>query len=117
MTKIKIPEAASLGSVLTKDELKTIVGGAVAIVECKCTLTIAITGKDNKVYTRTEEAEPDGNFLTQAECSNACAARCNRVANCTNSFGTYIVTGSTGYEPEGPGGSGNAGGSGIGFAF
>ena len=48
MTKIKIPEAASLGSVLTKDELKTIVGGAVAIVECKCTLTIAITGKDNQ---------------------------------------------------------------------
>lgn len=116
MTKIKIPEAASLGSVLTKDELKTIVGGAVAIVECKCLLTIKVNvnGHDSTV---SQEAEPYGNFLTQAECSAACAARCNRVANCTGSDGIYTFTGSTGYEPEGPGGSGTIGGSGIGFAF
>lgn len=116
MTKIKIPEAASLGSVLTKDELKTIVGGAVAIVECKCNLTLKIS-VDGKEFTATEEAEPYGNFLTQNECSSACAARCKRVAYCTSSESTYIFTSSTGYEPEGPDGSGNAGGSGIGFAF
>ena len=38
MNGFKIPEVENLGRVLTKEELKAIIGGAEGKVSCKCTL-------------------------------------------------------------------------------
>lgn len=90
MNGFKIPEVASLGRVLSKDELKAIIGGAIARVTCTCDLHLEIINpEDKKLYHRDEYAEPEGTFATENECIAACRNRCNSTPGCTSSKGHY----------------------------
>lgn len=90
MNGFKIPEVASLGRVLSKDELKAIIGGAIARVTCTCKLHLAIINpKDKLEYYRDEDAEPNGTFATSNECTAACINRCNSRKGCVSSEGFY----------------------------
>ena len=82
------PEVESLGRVLTKEELKAIIGGAEATVKCTCKLHLKVTvnGLD---YWRTQGGEPNGKFITKSECDSACTATCNSTMGCDHAEGVY----------------------------
>lgn len=90
MNGFKIPEVASLGRVLSKDELKAIIGGAIAKVTCTCELHLEMTNPvDGKVYYCEENAEPTGTFATSNECTAACINTCNSTSGCKSSKSSY----------------------------
>lgn len=88
MSGFKIPEVESLGRVLTKEELKAIIGGADGKVKCTCTLhfKVNVNGFD---YWRTQEGEPTGPFGSKEECQSACNCTCNNTFDCDHADGTF----------------------------
>lgn len=88
MNGFKIPEVENLGRVLTKEELKAIIGGAEDKVSCKCTLyyKVNVNGYD---YWRTEAGEPKGVFGCKDECTSACEARCKNTTGCDHADGLH----------------------------
>lgn len=91
MSGFKIPEVESLGRVLTKEELKAIIGGAEGKVTCTCALhlKVNVNGFD---YWRTQAGEPFGVFGCQSECDSACNARCQTTSGCDHATSTYGFT-------------------------
>ena len=83
MSEFKIPEVASLGRVLSKEELKAIIGGGDGKVTCTCTLKfkVNVNGYD---YYRTEQADPSGVFGSKDECEFACNAKCKETPDCNS---------------------------------
>lgn len=107
MSTLKIPKAENLGRVLTKDELKAIVGGAEAIVFCTCTFTksVNIDGED---YTSTKEGDPDlsAQFGSAQDCQNACTAKCSSIPLCKSAKANFRW-GSVTADPKYGSGSGS----------
>lgn len=94
MKNLQIPEVQSLGQVLTLDEMKSICGGASAIVTCTCTYQITFLDKNGRPSSTTKSGEPSGDFITYDDCQNACAASCAEIDGCKESFGNYSCSGS-----------------------
>lgn len=88
MNGFKIPEVENLGRVLTKEELKAIIGGAEATVTCTCTLhyKVNVNGHD---YWRSDQKDPKGVFGCKDECNSACEAKCEEISGCDHAESHY----------------------------
>ena len=94
MGNFKIPEVASLGRILTKEELKTIIGGKTISISCTCKLHMKGETSGGQMKNWTQEAEPTGAFYTSDLCAAACVATCNTTVSCDRSEYTYSTSGS-----------------------
>lgn len=94
MNNFKIPEVASLGRVLTKEELRTIIGGKTITISCTCKLYMHGKTAGGSEKSWVEAAEPDGPFYTADLCASACTSTCANTINCTKSEYTYSTSGS-----------------------
>lgn len=93
MNKFKIPEVQSLGRVLTKEELKAIIGGKTVTISCTCKLHLE--GRVNGAWKAwTEDAEPKKESYTADMCKAACEELCDARQNCKSSDYFYTQSGS-----------------------
>ena len=93
MNKFKIPEVQSLGRVLTKKELKAIIGGKTVTISCTCKLHLE--GRVNGAWKAwTEDAEPKKESYTADMCKAACEELCDARQNCKSSDYFYTQSGS-----------------------
>lgn len=94
MGNFKIPEVASLGRILTKEELKTIIGGKTITISCTCKLRMKGETAGGQMKNWIQGAEPTGAFYTPELCAAACDATCKTTVSCEGAEYTFSTSGS-----------------------